>query len=165
MPYDCTQERDIESRKSEKTMITQTFEKTQIVSSESYQMITDEHLAFLVVAHQILAGSRISLSTYRQVVFSDCIFYATQFQGVTFENCVFENCNFEFSHLRKCKFRNCSFQNCKWIAASVYSTSFEDCVLEAGIESLTYGNRNQVTYKEESQSHTTDIYIEQLLSA
>lgn len=146
-------------------MFTQTFEKTQIESSESYQMIKDEHLAFLVVAHQILAGSRVSLSTYRQVVFSDCTFYATQFHGVTFENCVFENCNFEFSHLRKCKFKNCSFNNCKWVAASIFSTEFIDCVLEAGIESLTYGNHNQVIYQ--SESHTTDIYIEieQLLSA
>lgn len=163
MPYNFSQERDIESRKSEEAMITQTFEKTQIVSSESYQMIKDEHLAFLVVSHQILAGSRVSMSTYRQVVFSDCTFYATQFQGVTFENCVFENCNFEFSHLRKCKFKNCSFNNCKFVAASVISSSFEDCVLEEGIETLTYGNRNEVTYK--SDSHTTDIYIEQLLSA
>ncbi len=144
-------------------MITQTFEKTQIVSTESYQMIKDEHLAFLVVANQILAGSRVSLSSYRQVVFSDCTFYATQFQGVTFENCIFENCNFEFSHMRKCTFKNCSFNNCKWVAASVYSTSFEDCVLDAGIESLTQGNRNEVIYN--SESHTTDIYIEQLLAA
>ncbi len=146
-------------------MFTQTFEKTQIESSESYQMIKDEHLAFLVVSHQILAGSRVSMSTYRQVVFSDCTFYATQFQGVTFENCVFENCNFEFSHLRKCKFKNCSFNNCKWVAASVFSTTFENCVLEAGIEALTYGNRNEVFYTEIAESHTTDIYIEQLLSA
>jgi uncharacterized protein YjbI with pentapeptide repeats len=144
-------------------MFTQTFEKTQIESSESYQMIKDEHLAFLVVAHQILAGSRVSLSTYRQVVFSDCTFYATEFQGVTFENCVFENCNFEFSHLRKCKFKNCSFKECKWVAASVSSSTFEDCVLEDVIEALTYGNQNQVFYG--CDSHSTDIYIEVLLAA
>ena len=144
-------------------MVTQTFEKTQIVSSESYQMVKDEHLAFLVIAHQVLAGSRILLSTYRQVVFSDCIFYATEFQGVTFENCIFENCNFEFSHLRKCKFKNCSFNNCKYVATSVQKTIFDECVLEEGMEALTYGNQNQVFYKE--YPHSTDIYIEQLLSA
>ena len=38
-------------------------------------------------------------------------------------------------------------------------------VMEAGIEVLTYGNRNEVLYTEKSESHTTDIYIEQLLSA
>lgn len=141
-------------------MITQTFEKTQIVSSESYQMVKDEHLAFVVVAHQVLAGSRILLSTYRQVVFSDCTFYATEFQGVTFENCIFENCNFEFSHLRKCTFKNCSFNNCKYVATSVQKTIFNECVLEEGMEALTYGNQNQVVYKDES--HTTDIYIELL---
>lgn len=144
-------------------MITQTFEKTQIVSSESYQMVKDEHLAFLVIAHQILAGSRVLLSTYRQVVFSDCTFYATEFQGVTFENCVFENCNFEFSHLRKCNFKNCSFHNCKYVATSVQKTIFHDCVLEEGMEALTYGNQNQVFYT--AETHTTDIYIEELLCA
>lgn len=126
-------------------------------------MVKDEHLAFLVIAHQVLAGSRILLSTYRQVVFSDCTFYATEFQGVTFENCVFENCNFEFSHLRKCNFKNSSFHNCKFVATSLQKSIFEDCVLETGIENLTYGNQNQVFYKKDP--HSTDIYIEQLLTA
>jgi uncharacterized protein YjbI with pentapeptide repeats len=163
MTYNCSQERDENPGTSEEIMITQTFEKTQIVSSESYQMVKDEHLSFLVISHQILAGSRILLSTYRQVVFSDCIFYATEFQGLTFENCVFENCNFEFSHLRKCKFRNCSFNNCKFVATSIHSTIFDECVLEESLEGLTYGNQNQVHYKD--FPHTTDIYIENLLAA
>ena len=126
-------------------------------------MIKDEHLAFLVISHQILAGSRVLLSTYRHVVFSDCTFYATEFQGVTFENCIFENCNFEFSHLRRCNFKNCSFNNCKFTATSLHSTNFNECVLEDSIEPLTLGNGNQVQYKD--YPHTTDIYIENLLTA
>ena len=85
-------------------MITKTLEMTQEDQTASYQMIKDEHLASLVVTSQTLAGSKINLSSYQQVVFSDCVFYAVEFQMVTFENCVFDNCNFEFSHIRKCKF-------------------------------------------------------------
>ena len=160
MTYNCSQERDSHPASRRMTMITQTFEKTQVVSSESYQMIKDEHLAFLVVTHQILAGSRILLSTYRQVVFSDCTFYGTEFQGLTFDNCVLENCNFEFSHLRKCKFKNCSFNNCKFVATSLHSTIFDECILDEGMDELTLGNQNQVFYKD--VPHTTDIYIELL---
>jgi uncharacterized protein YjbI with pentapeptide repeats len=107
-------------------MFTQTIEMIQEVPSESYQMIKDEHLAFIVVSSQSLAGSRVLLSTYRHVVFSECVFYACEFQGVTFENCVFENCNFEFSHMRNCKFVNCNFTNCTWKASSTINSIYED---------------------------------------
>src|SRR5690606_3543199 len=61
-------------------MFTQTIEKTQLESFESYQLIKDEELASVVISSQVLAGSRILLSTYRHVVFSDCVFYACDFQ-------------------------------------------------------------------------------------
>jgi uncharacterized protein YjbI with pentapeptide repeats len=124
-------------------MITQTIEKTQLESSESYQMIKDEHLASVVVTRQILAGSRVLLSTYQQVIFSESVFYACEFQGVTFENCIFENCEFNFTHMRACKFINCSFVDCTDVASSKIN-----CVYE-GVQSLR-------------DDHTTDIYIELL---
>jgi len=127
-------------------MITQTLETTQVDSSASYEMIKDEHLSSLVVTSQTLAGSRILLSTYQQVVFSDCVFYACEFQGVTFENCVFENCSFEFSHIRKCKFVNCSFNNCTWKASSTINTIYEDCDLDAQLSQLTETNSNELTF-------------------
>lgn len=144
-------------------MITQTFEKTQIESSEAYQMIKDEHLASIVITNQILAGSRVSLSSYRQVVFSECVFYAVEFQGVIFENCIFENCNFEFSHIRKCKFINCSFTNCNWTASTTINTIYESCELDIFLADQTCGQGNDVSYPLH-ESNTTDIYIE-LLSA
>ncbi len=127
-------------------MFTQTIEKTQFVSSESYQMIKDEHLASVVVTSQVLAGSRILLSTYRHVVFSESVFYACEFQGVTFENCVFENCNFEFSHIRKCNFKNCSFHNCNWVASSTTNTIYDNCELDHKLSEMTEKNGNDITY-------------------
>ena len=144
-------------------MINQTIEKTQIVSAEAYQMIKDEHLASVVVAHQSLAGSRILMSTYRHVVFSECSFYACEFQGVTFENCVFENCNFEFSHIRNCKFLNCSFNDCTWTACSSTISVYEICTLDLPLKKMTTGMENDVIHAE--NSNTTDIYIENLLAA
>lgn len=105
--------------------------KTEIIEineeiSADYQMIRDEHLAFQVVSSQILAGSKVILSSYQHMVFSESLFYACDFQGVTFENCVFENCSFEFSHFRACRFKNCNFTNCTWSATSSINTVYEE---------------------------------------
>ena len=139
-------------------MFTQTIEKTQLESSESYQLIKDEQLASVVISSQILAGSRILLSTYRQVVFSDCVFYACDFQGVTFENCVFENCSFEFSHLRACNFKNCNFTDCNWTASSSANSIYEDCDLDRKEQDFLSTGRNKIQFQER-QDYTTDIYI------
>ena len=127
-------------------MITETLEMIQEDQAASYQMIKDEHLASLVVTSQTLAGSRVLMSTYQQVVFSDCVFYAVEFQGVMFENCVFENCTFEFSHIRKCKFKNCNFTDCTWKASYTTNTIYEDCDLDHNLSQLTEVNGNEMTF-------------------
>jgi uncharacterized protein YjbI with pentapeptide repeats len=130
----------------------QPLEMTQEDHTASYQLIKDEHLASLVITHQTLAGSRVLLSTYQQVVFSDCVFYAVEFQGVTFENCVFENYSFQFSHIRKCKFKNCNFTNCTWRASSTINTIYLDCDLDAPLSQLTEVNGNEMTFTLEIQN-------------
>lgn len=144
-------------------MITQTIEMTQLDHTESYQLIKDEHLASVIISAQTLSGSRILLSTYQQVVFSECTFYACEFQGVTFENCVFQNCSFEFSHIRNCKFKNCNFENCNWKATSSTITVYQDCDLDQTLQTLTLRNGNDVQFEERNM--TTDIYLENLLAA
>lgn len=144
-------------------MITQTIEKTQLDSSESYQLIKDEQLASIVITSQILAGSRVLLSTYQQVVFSDCVFYAVEFQGVTFENCIFDNCSFEFSHIKKCKFKNCNFNNCTFVASSSINSSYEDCDMGQKLQEITMTGRNQVNYAH-TEDCTTDIYIDMAMA-
>jgi uncharacterized protein YjbI with pentapeptide repeats len=144
-------------------MFTQTIEKTQLESSESYQLIKDEQLASVVISSQILAGSRILLSTYRQVVFSDCVFYACDFQGVSFENCVFENCSFEFSHIKACNFKNCNFTDCNWVASSSINSTYEDCDLDQTYSMIMRNESNRIT-KSLRKNCTTDIYIELALA-
>jgi uncharacterized protein YjbI with pentapeptide repeats len=159
MVYYCSQE----LLQSEESMFTQTIEKTQLESSESYQLIKDEQLVSVIISSQILAGSRILLSTYRQVVFSDCVFYACDFQGVTFENCVFENCSFEFTHMRKCKFKNCNFTDCKWMASSSTNSDYHDCDLDMTQHEQLRASRNTIEYTRDD--NTTDIYIELAMAA
>ena len=144
-------------------MITQTIEKTQLDSSESYQLIKDEQLASVVISSQIRAGSRVLLSTYQQVVFSDCVFYAVEFQGVTFENCIFDNCSFEFSHIKKCKFKNCNFNNCTFVASSSINSSYDNCDMGQKLHEITMTGRNQVNYAH-TEDCTTDIYIDMAMA-
>lgn len=145
-------------------MFTQTIEMTQFESSDSYQLIKDEQLASIVITSQTLAGSRILLSTYRHVVFSDCVFYACDFQGVTFDNCVFENCRFEFSHIKKCNFKNCNFTDCTWKASTSTNSSYIDCELDKELTAMTQTGRNQIHVMDVNRN-TTDIYIEMALAA
>lgn len=142
-------------------MIRQVIEKTQFTSNESFQLIKDEGLLSVVISSQILAGSRVSRSTYRHVVFSDCLFYGTFFQGVTFDNCIFENCNFEFSHFRLCKFKNCNFTNCTWKASSSQDSVFDQCDLPVSWEE-SLGEKNYLLSNpstDQQRDYTTDIYI------
>jgi len=144
-------------------MITQTIEKTQYDSFGSYQFIQDEELASTVITSQILAGSRIQSSTYRQVVFSDCIFYACDFKGVQFENCIFDNCRFEFSHLKKCHFVNCNFSDCTWIASTSLTSHYKNCDLGMELRSILGSNKN-IVQQNQTDDHSTDIYIELLVA-
>ena len=140
-------------------MFTQTIEMTQLDSSESYQLIKEEDLASVVISSQVLAGSRVRLSTYQQVVFSDCTFYACDFQGVTFENCVFENCTFEFSHIKKCNFKNCNFTNCNFKATTSINSSYINCDLNQSFVTIINSARNWIESSAKAD-HTTDIYVQ-----
>ncbi len=140
-------------------MSPQTIEKTQLVSSECYQLVKDEQLYSVIISSQILAGSRILLSTYRQLVFSDCIFYACDFQGVIFENCVFENCRFEFSHIWKCQFINCNFTDCSFRASTSTNSGYMDCDLGTSLQEIVTSGKNNTQFSK-SHDHSTDIYIQ-----
>ncbi len=122
-----------------------TIEKFNQIPAESYQLITDEKLAGIIVAHQILAGSRVLSSTYHNVTFSECVFYGVEFIETTFEDCNFNNCTITFSHIKNCKFKNCTFTDCKWLAASSRHSVFEDCELDPHLSALTEHESNGVT--------------------
>lgn len=144
-------------------MNSQTIENTVRDHAESYVLIKDEHLSMIVISSQILAGSKIALSTYENVVFSECSFYATEFQGVTFKDCVFENCNIAFSHMKKCKFINCSFENCTWNASSAQVCLFENCATPLSMDESISQGTNEI--KRIRDDYSTDIYIEFAVAA
>jgi uncharacterized protein YjbI with pentapeptide repeats len=138
-------------------MITETTKIIEDTTTAGHQFIKAEHLQMVVVTDQVLSSSRILLSTYEQVVFSECTFYACDFQGLTFENCVFENCIFEFSHFRACNFKNCNFSNCTWKGVSSTYSIYEACDLGKDFGDLCKNGKNTITSGRHDNS--TDIYI------
>ena len=142
---------------TEEPMFSQDTEITKQIATESHQLIKDDHLSMVVISSQVLSSSRILLSTYEQVVFSDCTFYACDFQGITFENCIFENCTIEFSHFRKCAFKNCNFSNCTIKGVSSISSIYEACDLGREFSDLCKNGMNTMTSGR--KDHSTDIYI------
>ncbi|HXH75679.1 MAG TPA: pentapeptide repeat-containing protein [Bacteriovoracaceae bacterium] len=143
-------------------MITQVTEIIKDLPSERNQLIKDEHLEMVVVTSQVLTSCKILLSSYNQVVFSDCNFYACDFNGIEFNNCVFENCTFEFTHFRKCNFKNCNFSNCIWKGVSSISSVYEACDMDYVMNELCRNGRN--TMSSGRKEHSTDIYIELALA-
>jgi uncharacterized protein YjbI with pentapeptide repeats len=127
-------------------MVIELLEKTQENHSDAYQLIQDEQLASLPITTQTLAGSRVLKSTYHNMVFSDCVFYAVEFQDVTFDNCLFINCTFKFSHIKSCILNLCHFQNCKWEACSSRDSLYIDCELDATLSRLTETNGNELSF-------------------
>lgn len=110
------------------------------------------HIQGLVIHKEVLAmeafialamtATLISKTQYQQVIFSDCNFNCSEFQGVTFENCVFDNCSFEFTHFRNCQFKNCNFTDCSWRASGVQKSLFEDCTLDGHLTAQLNCNDN-----------------------
>jgi uncharacterized protein YjbI with pentapeptide repeats len=141
-------------------MQAQTIEKTQLPSTASYELIKEERLSSLVITSQILAGSRILRSTYRRVVFSDCVFYACSLEGVIFDNCIFENCRFEFSHFRNCELTNCNFSDCNWMASSSVGCFYSNCDLDSVLLTIVNSNQNQIMSFVKKNDFSTNIYIE-----
>lgn len=133
--------------------------KPHIDAFESYKAIVKEQLSSVVIDSQVLSGSIIRLSSYNQVVFTNCVFYACDFKDNLFKNCIFENCSFEFSHIRESQFKNCNFTDCNWIASSSIDCIYENCDIGPEIQNNVFSTNNKILASEE-YDYTTDIYIQ-----
>lgn len=128
-------------------------EVTEIIYKSSHiqgLVIHKDMVAMEAILGLAMTATLIQKATYQQVIFSDCNFNCSEFQGVTFENCVFENCTFEFSHFRNCQFKNCNFTDCTWKASGMQKSLFEDCVLDRHVEQQLQSNDNLLLTKNDN---------------
>ena len=120
----------------------------------SYVCLSDFAVESLIIADEIISGSKYKNSLFKDVVFVNCDFQGTEISNCDFINCEFINCNFNFvkvtdcnliaSKIQNCYFcitnsLNCNFESCSyiqniWEESKLSTTNFDDCFIdEAGI--------------------------------
>ena len=135
------------------------IERLEITQFAELQMIQDESLSSLSIAHQALSGSLVKSCTYQSVIFSSCVFYACEFKQVVFNNCNFKQCQFEFSHFKNCKFIDCNFEDCTWPATTLKDSSFVDCELDTWVSGLIENHDNLLHFTFAETQKAQDIEL------
>ena len=88
-----------------------------------YEIIENESIKSNVLEGLSISGSLFSLTTFTDVTFKSCVFFASRIENCTFVNCNFIDCKFEFSHIAHSDFESCNFENCEWEFSSFKSSS------------------------------------------
>jgi hypothetical protein len=96
-----------------------------------YEVIENEVLRSSHFNDLVISGSLFSLTTFIEVSFESCTFFASKIENCTFINCKFENCTFEFSSIEHTKFNRCSFENTLWDMTFLKKAAFSFCSLDA----------------------------------
>ncbi len=87
-----------------------------------YEIIENESIKSNVLEGLSISGSLFSLTTFTDVTFKSCVFFASRIENCTFVNCNFVDCRFEFSHIAHSDFESCNFENCEWEFSSFKSS-------------------------------------------
>lgn len=89
-----------------------------------YEVIENEEIKSSHFSGLAISGSLFSLTTFTDVTFESCVFYASKLENCTFINCNFIDCKFEFTGLDHCRFNGCT------VKETVFSVSpIKKCTL------------------------------------
>jgi len=109
-----------------------------------YEVIENENFTGNHFNKLALSGSLFSLTTFTDVLFESCAFYATKMENCSFINVNFSNCTFEFTQLQHCNFNNCTFENCSFQVSGINKSSFAYSTYEGIVDHLIKkGNSNK----------------------
>lgn len=109
-----------------------------------YEVIENEHFTGNHFNDLALSGSLFSLTTFTDVLFESCAFYASKMENCTFINVKFSNCTFEFTQMQHCNFNNCTFENCSFQITGISKSSFAYCTYEGMVDHLIQtGHQNK----------------------
>ncbi len=95
-----------------------------------YEVIENEVLASCNFKELTISGSLFSLTTFKNVTFESCVFFASKLENCHFLNCKFLNCDFQFTSIEHCNLKATSFRNCKWDITPLRKNIFENCLLD-----------------------------------
>lgn len=90
-----------------------------------------------------ISGSLFSLTTFTNVTFKSCVFFASRLENCNFVGCKFIDCKFEFSHITHCKFETTTFENCNWEFSSLKENSLNHSKIDVKTQFLLSKENNK----------------------
>jgi uncharacterized protein YjbI with pentapeptide repeats len=76
-----------------------------------YEIIENEEIKSRHFSSLAVSGSLFSLTTFTDVTFESCVFYANKFENCNFINCTFTDCKFEFTQVQHCRYNGCKLED------------------------------------------------------
>jgi uncharacterized protein YjbI with pentapeptide repeats len=92
-----------------------------------YEIIENEIIESKDFKDLAVSGSLFSLTTFTNVTFESCVFYASKMENCTFINCTFVNCKFEFTQMQHCQFNRCKMEDTIWTASPMKKCTLSFC--------------------------------------
>ncbi len=92
-----------------------------------YEVIENETLSGRNLEGLAVSGSLFSLTTFIDVTFESCVFYASKFENCIFINCKFKDCKFEFTSITHCKFNRCKLENTDFQISPIKKSTMAFC--------------------------------------
>ncbi|MBL6989060.1 MAG: pentapeptide repeat-containing protein [Bacteriovoracaceae bacterium] len=95
--------------------------------TEHYEVIENEKIVASDYKELSISGSLFSLTSFKDVTFRSCVFFASKMENCEFINCKFINCKFQFSSIDYCDFHFTEFENCIWNMSPINKSLFSRC--------------------------------------
>ncbi len=114
-----------------------------------YEVIENSAIEGRKINGLTISGALLSLSSFKEVTFENCTFYASKLENCNFQQCKFINCSFEFTNVSHCEFATSEFINCTWQCSPVRSTKFSYCELDAKTQFFVKKEKTNILWESE----------------
>lgn len=112
---------------------------------ETYGVIENQNIGDKEFNDLVVSGALISLTSFKNVTFRSCVFFATRLENVSFANCTFIDCKFQFSAIEHCHFASTSLENCSWEASPINKSYFYACGMDYKTSHHLLRGNNRIT--------------------
>ena len=132
----------------------------------SYEVIENELIVDSNFNGLTIAGSLFSLTTFKNVTFDSCVFFASRMENCEFVNCTFINCQFQFTNIAHCDFRYAKFDACSFDFSSIKNSKVDECWLDSKVlHNLAKDSKNEIERSFNLEGWSLDIASESLIAA
>lgn len=112
---------------------------------ETYGVVENQNIGDKEFNDLVVSGALISFTSFENVTFSSCVFFASRMENVRFANCTFIDCKFQFTAVEHCHFANTTLENCSWEASTPKKSSFYACTTDHKTSHKLLGGNNRIT--------------------